>query len=481
MYANKESRQEDVEVLIVEDSPTQAEKLRYLIEGKGYRARVAGNGRIALQMIREHKPSLVLSDIVMPEMDGYTLCRAIKSDPECGETPVILVTSLVDPKDIVRGLECGADNFIRKPYVDSYLLTRIDHVLMNEKLRKSKNFEIGIAIYLGGQQHFINAGRQQILDLLISTYEQAVLVNEELQSRERQVSELNARLAQHAAQLEATNLEIARQNLELERASRMKSEFLANMSHELRTPLNAVIGFAGVLKQGLLGKLVPPQEEVVNDIFESGQHLLALINDILDLSKIEAGKMELELDPADVTRLLQSGLTVLREKAMMGHINLRAEMEDVGWVVLDQRKTLQMVCNLLSNAVKFTPAGGTVTLRSAVRESTELEGMKTLGNPAPDVGQYLAISVTDTGIGISDEDLERLFQPFVQLDSGLSRKYEGTGLGLALVKQLVDLHGGVITVRSKVQVGSEFTLWLPYRPMPARSPPSPGGKGRGQT
>jgi len=468
----------DIDILIVEDSPTQAQKLCYLIEGNGYRAHIAGNGRLALDAIRQHKPSLVLSDIMMPEMDGYALCEAIKSDSASRGIPVILVTSLVDPKDIVRGLECGADSFIRKPYSESYLLSRIEHVLVNQQLRRapSDGNGNGIALYLDGQTHIVHAERQQVLDLLISTYEQAVLVNDELRSRERQVNQLNAQLAQHAAQLEQTNQEIARQNLELAQASRMKSEFLANMSHELRTPLNAIIGFSEALRQGLLGRLPPQQEDAVGDIFDSGKHLLSLINDILDLSKIESGKMELELVPTDIRQLLQNSLTVFREKAITGRVRLRLEMETIGWALIDQRKTRQIIYNLVSNAVKFTPAGGAVTLRMRVTSRPSRDGAQMIGN-APgsmaDGAEFLEICVIDTGIGIRREEVGRLFQPFVQLDSGPARKYEGTGLGLALVKQLTELQGGRVAVTSRPGSGSEFIVWLPYRAVaqPAASAP----------
>ncbi len=469
MQTNENPRNK-VEVLIVEDSPTQAEKLRYLIENHGYGVRTATNGRLALEEIQRKKPDLVLSDIVMPEMDGYALCSAVKAAPHSRDIPVILITSLIDPKDIVRGLECGADNFIRKPFVESYLLTRIDHVLMNQQLRRNQPFEIGIALYLAGQKHFINAERQQILDLLISTYEQAVLVNEELQQRERQVKELNARLAQHAAQLEATNREIARQNMELERASRMKSEFLANMSHELRTPLNAVIGFSEALGQGLLGELTPQQRESVGDIHDSGKHLLELINDILDLSKIEAGKMELDLEPSDLQVLLQSSVAVIKEKAAGAGIRLQLELEALGPALVDKRKTRQILYNLLSNAVKFTPRGGTVRLRMRRVGREELQTVNTVGGRRIAESEYpelVEFSVADTGIGIGADELPRLFQPFVQLDSGLARKYEGTGLGLALVKQLADLMGGAVAVSSTPGKGSEFVVWMPYRKVPA--------------
>ena len=464
--------QGNTEILIVEDSPTQAEKLRSLLAGKGYRPQVVANGRLALETMRSAKPDLVLSDVVMPEMDGYTLCREIKASPGTRDVPVILITSLIDPKDIVRGLECGADSFVRKPYDDGYLLTRIEHVLMNQQLRRGEggeggeSGERGIALYLDGQKHVVNAERRQILDLLISTYEQAVIVNEELLRRERQVNELNARLAQHAAQLEATNREIELKNLELQQANRMKSEFLANMSHELRTPLNAIIGFSEALKQGLLGNLESQQQEYIGDIFDSGKHLLSLINDILDLSKIEAGKMEVESDVTDIKQLLQSSLTVFREKALAGKIHLRLEMEAIGWVVVDQRKTRQVLYNLISNAVKFTREGGAVTLRVCVAERPVLEDRYLIGEDAgasAGGGPYLEMSVIDTGIGIEAHDLERLCRPFEQLDSGLARRYEGTGLGLALVKQLVELQGGRMAVRSRPGTGSEFTVWLPYR------------------
>ena len=183
MDSTYDIRPEEFEIVIVEDSPTQAERLRRLIQSKAYRVRVAPNGQQALAMIRERKPQLVLSDIIMPEMNGYELCRAIKADPTLRDIPVILVTALNDSKDIIRGIESGADNFVRKPYSEDYLLSRIGHMLVNQRLRKGANVDVGIALYLGEQKHFINAERQQILDLLISTYEQAVQVNGELQAR----------------------------------------------------------------------------------------------------------------------------------------------------------------------------------------------------------------------------------------------------------------------------------------------------------
>ncbi len=259
-------------------------------------------------------------------------------------------------------------------------------------------------------------------------------------------------------------------NIELEHASRMKSAFLATMSHELRTPLNAIIGFSEVLKDGLIGPLTDNQQEYIGDIFTSGQHLLSLINDILDLSKVEAGMMALELDTGDLDTLLANSLSIVREKAAAQHIRLELESgEDLGLLQLDMRKTKQIVYNLLSNAVKFSARGSHVTL-SARRVARSTVG--TLAGAWPvhsfelaDNGheEFLEICVSDTGIGISKENMSRLFQAFGQIDSSLARKFEGTGLGLAMVRQLAELHGGTVAVASSEGEGSRFAAWLPLR------------------
>jgi len=180
-----------IEILLAEDSPTQAEKLRYLLESKGYTTRVAVDGKQALALARQRKPALIISDVMMPVMDGFTFCREIKHDGGLNDVPIILLTSLADIRDIMKGLECGADNFIRKPYEDRYLFARIDYLLMNQELRKSQKLQIGMEIYLGGQKHFITAERQQIVDLLISIYEDAIHINKELHARQLELAHSN--------------------------------------------------------------------------------------------------------------------------------------------------------------------------------------------------------------------------------------------------------------------------------------------------
>ncbi len=244
--------------------------------------------------------------------------------------------------------------------------------------------------------------------------------------------------------------EIENKSRQLEAASRHKSEFLANMSHELRTPLNAIIGFSEVLMQRMFGDLNAKQDEYLKDIYESGRHLLSLINDILDLSKIEAGRMELELTAFDLPTAIDSALTLVRERAIRRGIVLKKILDErVGQVQADERKVRQVVLNLLSNAIKFTPEGGRIEVR------------------AVPVDGSVEVSVTDTGVGIAPEDQEAVFEEFRQVGTSAA-KQEGTGLGLALCRKFVELHGGTIWVTSAVGAGSTFTFTLPVRPWPAR-------------
>jgi len=233
---------------------------------------------------------------------------------------------------------------------------------------------------------------------------------------------------------------------EIEIANKSKSDFLANMSHELRTPLNAIIGFSELLKDEMIGQLLPKQKNYITDIFLSGKHLLSLLNDILDLSKIEAGKMTLDLEKTELPLLFESSLSIVKERALKHNIKLNLDIkEDVRQIYVDTRKLKQVIYNLLSNAVKFTPDGGRIYVK------------------VKKVSKLLEFSVTDTGVGISKEDITRLFQPFVQLESSLNRKYKGTGLGLSLVKRIVELHGGSVEVKSELGKGSCFTVRIPYR------------------
>jgi signal transduction histidine kinase len=240
--------------------------------------------------------------------------------------------------------------------------------------------------------------------------------------------------------------EIADKSRQLEAASQHKSEFLANMSHELRTPLNAIIGFSEVLMQRMFGELNTKQDEYLKDIYESGRHLLSLINDILDLSKIEAGHMELEATDFDLPRAIDNALILVRERATRRGITLGSTIDErVGLIRGDERKVKQILLNLLSNALKFTPEGGRIDVAAGLHD------------------EVAEVSVADTGVGIAPVDQEAVFEEFRQVGAA-EKRAEGTGLGLALSRKFVELHGGKIWVRSELGRGSTFTFTLPLRP-----------------
>jgi two-component system, NtrC family, sensor kinase len=244
--------------------------------------------------------------------------------------------------------------------------------------------------------------------------------------------------------------EIEDKSRQIEAANRHKSEFLANMSHELRTPLNAIIGFSEVLGERMFGELNEKQAEYTDDILSSGRHLLSLINEILDLSKVEAGRMELELATFDLPLAIDNARTFVRERATKHGINLDVTVDDrLGDFVGDERKIKQVLLNLLSNAVKFTPEGGRIGINARQADGS------------------VEISVSDTGIGISPEDQAKIFEEFRQVGSDYAHKVEGTGLGLTLAKKFVELHGGRIWVESEVGKGSTFSFTLPERSSPS--------------
>ncbi len=261
-------------------------------------------------------------------------------------------------------------------------------------------------------------------------------------------------------QLEKNNDSLALANIELARATRLKDEFLANMSHELRTPLNAILGMSEVLQDGILGELSDRQKKAVNTIESGGQHLLALITDILDLAKIESGKLELHIENTGIERLCSDSFVFIKQLAHKKNIQLifnipdRVKQTQFAYIQVDELRMRQALINLLTNAVKFTPDGGNVTLEVKLTEIAGEEGENKV---------YIDFLVIDTGIGIKSEDIDKLFQNFVQIDSALNRKYGGTGLGLSLVKKIVEMHGGSVGLESEFNKGSKFMIRIPYQ------------------
>jgi DNA-binding response OmpR family regulator len=420
-------------ILAVDDSVTYLNELTDALKGEGYDVVMARSGEEAIELLAVQTADCILLDLVMPGIGGHETCRRIKAAPIVRDIPLIMLTALDNAEAMILGLGCGSDDYIQKTADFEVIKARV-----RAQIRR-KQFE-----------------------------DESRRTREELLHMERQVAEAHA--ARELAELRRFDDALQLKNVQLEDANRLKSEFLATMSHELRTPLNAIIGFSEFLKNGLVGELTNQQRIFVTDIFGSGTHLLALINDMLDLSQVEAGKMTLDLQLVEVTSLLANSFVVVREKAAIHHIHLEIDAaEGLGQIHADARRVKQILYNLLTNAVKFANDGTTVTLRASRVQRPDvgqISGSWTgLSFPLADSGfsEFIKISVTDGGIGIARAGLDQLFQPFSQIDSGLARRFEGAGLGLAIVKRLAELHGGTVAVQSAVGEGSCFTVWLPLR------------------
>jgi signal transduction histidine kinase len=366
-------------ILIVDDQVDNVALLERLLTRRGYLDfRSTTDSRQVAELSRSFDPDLVLLDLQMPYVDGFTVLEQLRVRPYRESLlPVLVLTADTTPETKRRALAAGANDFLHKPFDPTEVMLRVRNLLAIRFLQKH----------------------------------------------------------------------LEEKNRLLEYASRAKSEFLANMSHELRTPLNAIIGFSELMLDESMPLEEDSRRQFLENILGSGRHLLHLINDILDLSKVEAGKMEMHPEPFHVGEAVQSVHTVVGALTRKKQQELVLELDPaVGLAVLDPARFKQVLFNLLSNAVKFTPERG--------RISTSIQ----LGG-----GETLEVSVKDTGIGIRPEDVPLIFQEFQQLHTGYGRQQQGTGLGLALVRRFVEMMGGSVQVESEPGVGTTITVNLPLR------------------
>jgi len=377
----------DRTVLVVDDIAANRNLLRETLEPKGYEVLLASNGEVALKVVDRSRPDVILMDVNMPDMDGYEACRRIKANADLAEIPVIFITANDDPESLVKGFQVGGVDYIAKPFKEKEVLMRVDtHV--------------------------------------------------KIHTLTRQLSEKNTEL-----ESEVTRRKLAEEKAN--EANEAKSRFLSFISHEMRSPLNAVIGFAEELVDALGEDARPAQRDDAESILRSGRHLLGLINNLLDLSKIEAGRMPLHLEDFDPRKLVEELGRDVEPLIRKRNNRLRvAGGSGVDSVHADATKIKQVLLNLISNAAKFTENG---------EIAVELGGGS----------QVVTITVTDSGIGMSPDEQARLFEAYSQANRETSRKYGGTGLGLAISRRYCRLMGGDLTATSEPGSGSAFTLSFP--------------------
>ena len=387
-------------ILVVDDEPALLLAYCRILEKEGYEVVKAASGDEALNTCEREEPALVLLDANLPDFDGLEVCRRMKQDCGLGSTFVIMISGLrTSPEEQAQGLEAGADGYVTEPVEARTLAAHVKALL---RIRKT---------------------------------EQELRESEE---RQRRLVE-----------------DLTKANRRLEEYNRLKAEFVANMSHELRTPLTAIIGFVQLVQLGEGDKIPPQYARAFERILRNGKHLLALIDDVLDVAKIEAGRMRVHREHFDLAEVVQAAFGELQSLARQRSLDYRLRVEgEIPLAVSDPLRVRQIVLNLLSNAIKFTPQG------SVVAELLP-------GEPG-----WFRIVVRDTGVGIESQAMDLIFERFRQVDGSMSRVAGGAGLGLAIVRQIVGLLGGTIEVESRVGEGSVFTVNLPLAaPDPERGEP----------
>ena len=446
-----------VSILIAEDSTTQAQRLQHILERQGYRVTVAGNGRLALDAAERDKPALIISDVIMPEMNGYELCRHIKADPELAHIPVVLVTTLSDPQDVIRGLECRADNFILKPYEAEQLLHRIQFVFVNSQMRRNEQAGMGLEIMFGGQRHFITADRLQILNLLLSTYEAAMQRNDELSSTrdalQHLTHELEDRVRMRTRELESSNeaLRQAQQALIQQERLRALGQMASGIAHDINNAISPIALYTESLlerEQNLStearDRLVTIQR-AIDDVAQTVARMREFYRpNELEMQQLDVDLNELVRHVVQLTRARWSDQPQRRGIMIELKTHLTPDLPDIRGNESEIRDALT---NLIFNAVDAMPQGGTVAVRTDVAINSLHEGESAF---------QVRLAVSDTGIGMDEDTRARCLEPFFT-----TKGERGTGLGLAMVYGMAQRHGATLEIDSKPQMGTTMRLIFP--------------------
>lgn len=425
-------------ILVAEDSPTQAERLRLLLESDGYRVDVVPNGRAGLERVRLSPPDLIISDVMMPVMDGWAFCRAVKSVERTRRIPFVLLTQQNTPLDVIRGLEHGADNFIPKPFEDDQLLQRVRSITTNLALREQGRLDVEITLRLGGRDVTINADKQQMVELLFATLDEVVRTNERLEVARRTIEE-------HATDLEAKVQERTAQLLQAEKLATMGT-LLAGVAHELNNPLSVVLGHALLLREAAEGGV---HAQRAAKISTAAERCARIVKNFLALARSQPP----ERQQVQLNLIVQEAIELLAYQLRVDDVEVRFDLAlDLPPLLADPHQLHQVVVNLATNAhyaMRRMPAPRALTIATRFDRAHG----------------RVAIEVTDTGPGIPADVARRLFEPFFTTKP----PGEGTGLGLSLCQAMIESHQGTIRVTGRPGQGAGFLIELPVAQRAAES------------
>lgn len=423
---------ENLNVLYVEDSITQAIMLKEILEKNKLHVDLAKDGLDALRQLQEKLPNIIISDIEMPRMNGYSLCQHVKTDSRSKDIPVILLTNLTDILDVIKGIECGADSFLTKPCDSELLFTTIRNALKNRELENDLS-KGKLEFFFDGKTHALEVDKVQITKLLLSTYSNAIQKNLELEEAYRKLNRVHEELEKHIEKLKELN--------------EQKNQFLGMAAHDLRNPLTVISGFSSYLLNVPEDSLEKAKmDRMFQHIYDASNYMLQIIDSLLDFSVIESGKLSLNMTEIDLIDLVQKNVIFFESIAEKKNVKLDFKFDmPLPKVTCDANKVVQILNNIIMNAIKFSQPKGEVKVSLKSSDSGVI------------------ISIKDSGIGIAPEAIKNLFQPFTKMKTLGTAGEKGSGLGLAIVYKIVTEHGGRIWVESQLGKGTTFFIELPVK------------------
>lgn len=442
-------------ILIIEDSLTQAEKLRFILEMTGFDTLVARDGQSGYDLAVKENPMLVLTDVLMPKMDGYQLCKKLKSNKQTSHIPVILLTSLSGKDDLLKAIESGANSFISKPYKDEFIVSQINKVIDKISLDDVNEEEIKVELkFPGSENRSILVNPQQVLNLMVSTYDAAIQRNKELIETQSELKNINEHLEDLVEErtkelsLEVSTRiqiqeELDKKNYELEAINTEKDKLLSIIAHDLRSPIGGFLNLTSVLCESAENTPKKKIIDYLHRINKSAKNIYDLLNNLLEWSNLKSKSITFSPYNIDIKSIAEKSLDLLQETAEQKKIIINNNIDEDLFVYVDIKMTETVLRNLISNALKFTERDGIINIDAKI------------------LGEYIEISVKDNGIGIQPDRIPKLFSINKDIGTKGTEGEPSTGLGLVLCKEFAERNGGKLLVKSKPNEGSTFSFTVP--------------------